>query len=663
MKILYSFAFTFLLSTNGSAQENFEKPADTVQYLINGNWDNYLAWNLSQQPGSAASKQNYNGINNDGIIVINSFSPTGGWFDMNISLSDTLSRKYPFVFYIRSSSTANDKLEIKFTDNDGSVFRRMVPLDSYSNRWSHIVVYLGDTDYAWGGDSKFGTFARFSIAASGTGSDTIWLDEIGIGKPGLRSAFPSLYDPDSTLAGIGFAQRRDSVMLPEDPLVLKYLKVIQDISSQAADLLPSQEDDQAQTFNNSMVAIAYITKDEKERAERILDYYADATVKNNPDISLQNFYFNGEARGFYQWVSLKNRHAPSGTVDRWVGDMAWLLIACKNYEQKYDLHRYDELIKIIRDLMIAYYKESDYGGYIQSGWRSGDKYLHEPSGHHEGNIDCYVALKLCGENYYAQKIKIWLEHQLKNQKNLPLDLYTWRVLAFGSDYSDLLDIPDFNYSYRKILDVNGVKTMGFYNTPDFAANNFWNDGTGHIACAYQAFGEKERGYFYANQLDPLIIDRISGADTCHTIPYTLNKTGGYSWVDTTKGFVSCAAWYILAKNGINPYMSENFEDTVLSASGMVVQFPSIPPYPNPFGESLTIDFYMPYLEEVNIEVCDILGVKIQTLFQKNLTQGNHSFTWNGNNYKGQRVSRGTYLLNVTVDKHLTGTYKIIKTGQ
>ncbi len=62
-------------------------------------------------------------------------------------------------------------------------------------------------------------------------------------------------------------------------------------------LLPSMEGSQFQTFNNSLVAIAYILKGEKERSERILDFFAEATDKENQSPTLQNFFYKGEARG------------------------------------------------------------------------------------------------------------------------------------------------------------------------------------------------------------------------------------------------------------------------------------------------------------------------------------------------------------------------------
>jgi hypothetical protein len=637
----------FLTLAAGASAQGF--PGDTSNYLSSGRWDNYSLWSLSQNSGVSSSKNNFAGLHNDGIYLTYTFPKISDWIDLSIALPGTFNRTNSISFFIKSSVPGNN-LELKFTDTDGTVYRRMVPLSNYTE-WKHVVIYLGDTEYAWGGNSTFNKYSRFSIAISGSGSGTLWLDEMGVGLESLPSSFPSSFDNDSTLTGFGFKQRRDSLMTPEDPLVLKYLEVIQDISSSSGDLLPAQEDDQAQTFNNSLVAIAYIVKDERERAERILDYYLNATDTSNNDIQLQNFYYKGEARGFYQWVSLSTRRAPSGTVDRWIGDMAWLLIACKNYELKYDSDRYDKLVKIIKDLMLSFYKEAPKGGYIQSGWRKGDTYLHENTGHHEGNIDCYVALKLCGENFYAQKIKQWLINELGGKTGLPLDLYTWRTLAFGKNYTGLLNIPEYDFRYRKIIPINGSAVMGFYHGPDITVNNFWNDGTGHIACAYLAFGDTTRGYFYSNQLDHLIIPRIIDGDTTHTIPYTFNKTGGYDWVDPNKGFVSCAAWYILSKNSYNPYLSGNFTDTIVSINEKNNAPSLLNVHPNPFSNTTLINYDLRKGGNTDLSVFNLSGEKITGLFSGYSCTGKNSIVWNADNSARTKVIPGMYLLRLSVGNY------------
>ncbi|MCK4500369.1 hypothetical protein KAU11_07720 [Candidatus Babeliales bacterium] len=373
-----------------------------------------------------------------------------------------------------------------------------------------------------------------------------------------RTGGPQL-DADRNLEGLGFKQRRADKIIPEDPLILEWLKQIQDTATTNKDLLFSEEENQIHTFNNSLVAMAFIVKGEKERAERILDFYAEATDKDNDQAMLQNFYYKGKARGFFQSVSPKEiggkeYYYNMGNSDRWMGDIAWLLLAYKYYQQTYNSEKYQEITRLLKDLLISWYKDADDGGYVQHGWRSGDKRLHENHGHPEGNIDCYAVLKICGEDEYAEKIKAWLDKSISGDK-LPLDLYTWRVLAYGPEAVNLLDIPEFDLRYRKTLRVNNQPVAGFYHGPE-EIENIWLDGTGHIACAYITLGDKQRGYFYSNQLDAYITERDIKGVKVHVLPYTANKSGGYNWVDTNKGFVSVGAWYIFSKNGFNPLKLE-----------------------------------------------------------------------------------------------------------
>jgi len=482
-----------------------------------------------------------------------------GWVLIRKKIESMPPENIPVTFFIKADSSSD--LEIKFVDRDGSIFLKKISMAGKYKDWTQVVVYKDNLEYGWGGDAEFNGLAELELAISGKGSGTIWLDEIGFGNPELTASFlpagPKL-DPHRKLRGIGFKQRRAAKLIPEDPLVLEWLKQMQDNFSPERTILPTSEDNQGHTFNNSLVAMAFILEGEKERAQSILDFYASATVRENQDPTLQNFFYKGEPRGFFQSVTVRPEgnipayHNP-GNSDRWIGDMAWLLIAYKYYEKTYNSDRYDEIINLLKNLLISWYKDADGGpgGYIQHGWRRGDSYLHENYGHPEGNIDCYAAFKLCGEEEYARKIKLWLDRVLGG-KSLPLDLYTWRVLAYGKDYADLLNIPEYDLRYRKTLKVKGKKVMGFYHSPDITIDNIWLDGTGHIACAYVVLGDQQRGYFYANQLDAFLIDRnINGVKT-RTFPYTANTQGGFDGFDQDKGFISVAAWYIFAKNGFNP---------------------------------------------------------------------------------------------------------------
>ncbi len=355
----------------------------------------------------------------------------------------------------------------------------------------------------------------------------------------------------------GIELRRDSVLTPKDQLMMDWLKVIQDCSSPEKQVLPSQENNEVSTFNNALVAMAFILEGERSRAERILDFYSDATNPDNPDKDLQNFFYKGEARGFYQYMNLYDEN---GTLknhqrknsDRWMGDNVWLFFAFKHYQTSYHSDRYDKIIGLLKDLIISFYVDDPGpGGFIDHGWRHGDSILHLGFGHHEGNIDAYAMLRLIGENGLADSVRLWLDHALTGE-NYPLDLYTWRVLAYGKEYAYLLDIPESDIRYRKTVESNGKKAVGFFHGPDINADNIWLDGTGHMACAYITCGDKHKGFFYANQLDNFAIERKINNTLTHAIPYTFNASGGYGWVRHDRGFISVVAWYFLAKNKFNP---------------------------------------------------------------------------------------------------------------
>ncbi|MGE5393773.1 MAG: T9SS type A sorting domain-containing protein [Candidatus Saccharibacteria bacterium] len=633
--------------------------SDTASYLLDGNLDTYSAWSFSKQSGTLGAVANYAGINGNGLKVTYTFPSTGGWVNLEIPLAASFTRSNPMVFFIEATPSAAN-LEIKFIDKDGSVFDVRPSLSKYANGWYQVTAYLDNTSYAWGGNPTFDIPAKFSLAISAQGSEsgTVYFDEIGIGKAGLPSSFLPTIDPNSLLAGIGFTQRRDTALTPEDPLVLQYLKQLQDQGSPTAALLPTYYGGiQAQTFNNSLAALAFIVKDEKQRAERILDFYLNATDSSNTDQFKQSFFYYHQPRGFFQECDIRTLQA-MGAKNRWIGDMAWLLITCKNYRLKYNSSRYDYLIGIIRDLFISFYKDAAIGGYIQHGWENGDANLHEATGHHEGNIDCYVALKLCGENQLAHKIKLWLDDQLNGKGSLPLDLYTWRTLAFGAlgePYPSLLNMAEYDFRYRKIITVKGKEVMGLYSNPDITIQNFWNDGTGHIACACQAYGDKQRGMFYANQLDALIVTQQIGTQTMHGLPYTLN-TQGYPGVDPSVPVLSTSAWYILAKNKVNPFLSENFKDNITGAmQGMKDHSLSLIVFPNPFTTALTINFQSKDNSYAVIHIYNSSGQKVNTLVSNTAAGKNEFLRWDGTDFSGKRVNAGLYVIQLLSDKKVETT--------
>jgi hypothetical protein len=55
-------------------------------------------------------------------------------------------------------------------------------------------------------------------------------------------------------------------------------------------------------------------------------------------------------------------------------------------------------------------------------------------------------------------------------------------------------------------------------------------------------------------------------------------------------------------------------------------------YPNPFNPTTTIQYNLPWLSDVNLEIFDILGRKVGTIFDENQAAGHHQVVWDGKNF-------------------------------
>lgn len=70
-------------------------------------------------------------------------------------------------------------------------------------------------------------------------------------------------------------------------------------------------------------------------------------------------------------------------------------------------------------------------------------------------------------------------------------------------------------------------------------------------------------------------------------------------------------------------------------------------YPNPFNPSTTIRYNLPVTSHIKIQVYDILGNKVTTLFQGKQHSGDHAVVWNGQDDAGNPVASGLYFYQLT----------------
>lgn len=72
-------------------------------------------------------------------------------------------------------------------------------------------------------------------------------------------------------------------------------------------------------------------------------------------------------------------------------------------------------------------------------------------------------------------------------------------------------------------------------------------------------------------------------------------------------------------------------------------------YPNPFNPETTIEFYLPQVAEVRLEIFNLLGQRVRTLAADRKIAGLHRATWDGRDGAGKELGGGVYFLRLQAE--------------
>ena len=75
-------------------------------------------------------------------------------------------------------------------------------------------------------------------------------------------------------------------------------------------------------------------------------------------------------------------------------------------------------------------------------------------------------------------------------------------------------------------------------------------------------------------------------------------------------------------------------------------------YPNPFNPTVNIDFSIPEVADINIQIFDLLGRSVFSHKQQFSAPGNYKFKWNGLTNSGTSIASGVYLVNISHKSNL-----------
>ena len=82
-------------------------------------------------------------------------------------------------------------------------------------------------------------------------------------------------------------------------------------------------------------------------------------------------------------------------------------------------------------------------------------------------------------------------------------------------------------------------------------------------------------------------------------------------------------------------------------------------YPNPFNNSLRISFSSDNNRRKEIQIYDMMGVKVRSLYFENIIVGENHIFWNGKNDLGKTSTSGIYFINLIQGFETLGAQKVL----
>jgi hypothetical protein len=98
---------------------------------------------------------------------------------------------------------------------------------------------------------------------------------------------------------------------------------------------------------------------------------------------------------------------------------------------------------------------------------------------------------------------------------------------------------------------------------------------------------------------------------------------------------------------------------IAGAGGIPVEFKLEQNYPNPFNPSTTIVYALPVRAQVSLEIYNVIGQKVKTLYNDIQNAGHWTIVWNGRDNAGTQVASGMYFCRLSTPDHAITTKMLL----
>jgi len=166
--------------------------------------------------------------------------------------------------------------------------------------------------------------------------------------------------------------------------------------------------------------------------------------------------------------------------------------------------------------------------------------------------------------------------------------------------------------------------------------------------------------------DPFELAAGESLDINKTFPiqrdWDSSQVGVAAWVQKPGGFNPSPCPYADLSNTHGVLQSKWIPATVTSVAdgGGVAALVLSPPTPNPFLDKTKIAFVLPNEGRVSVELYDVVGRRVTSIFEGTLEGGGHEVFWNGRDASDENCAAGIYFVRVTYAGRETADQKIVK---
>ena len=237
-------------------------------------------------------------------------------------------------------------------------------------------------------------------------------------------------------------------------------------------------------------------------------------------------------------------------------------------------------------------------------------------------------------------------------------LYAVRIDAEGNNPSAIIRVPGVTMANLPALERLGVNRLVFA----------WQDtvgSTGRVLAQVTDFTFSSLAGTLESSISKLEVGEITVhlagnvSDSVKVSPdgsfmFRTVINGSYElWLESEAGELDDSRRRITVSNDLPGVVS--LGSIGIDNSGGTSSLPKAAPvleqnYPNPFNPSTSISFTLPegFSGKVSLNIYDIRGKLVQSLFDGELGEGKHTFVWSGSS-SGNRVSSGVYFYRLAAE--------------